>query len=356
MQKSWRANSPSFPCTALTINLWYGHTSRSPFLSFHVAYIFGDFGLLQCNFMKKNMEKMIKKVYIIGIFLLFSQFPSITHGYQKSIQFKLPPVLTVKKYQLQATSNDKTTFFRRQSLLGVLRKLQANGEVNIRNEYDISDVADVILNCQSRSESQKYQSCEMNQIAELCTCLAEAGVSSAELGVDAFKVIDAWVGSISTGIVNKNNTITTPIPGSVGVDATTPTYSSADTGLMELLRGLHGMQVRWRTLSPTTRINLEALVGHTLDVSLHAYHTSSYQSTTTNPSTGDTTGDYINNNSNNENNHHRHRDTMTMTVQSHLAALIITMGHLKVAYADLTPNTRHLLGNNDTHDYSFCIC
>ena len=258
------------------------------------------------------MTEMFTKMYLIGMMLLFCLFWSKTHGYLGPLNFKLRPVLTFRTSRLQATSSDKTTNIRRESVLKVLRKLQTNSEINIRDEYDTSEIANVILTHQQRPESSISQSYELNQIAELCFSLAEAGISSADLGVDAFKVIDALVGSIPL----------TPL-------VISSDYVSTTDGLMELLRGLHGMQVRWRTLSHTARNNLEALVSHTLASSLHTHPTSNDESiVATSPSNQKTI----------DNNH-----------KSQLATLVLAMGHLKVAYVDLTPSTRHLLGSHHAH-------
>ena len=258
--------------------------------------------------MKKTMTQMFIKMYLIGLMLLFTK----THGYLGPLNFKLRPTLTARNSRLQATSSDKTTNKKRESLLKVLRKLQTNREINIRDEYDTSEIANVILTHQQRPESSISQSYELNQIAELCSSLAEAGISSADLGVEAFKVVDGLVGSIPL----------TPLPFSSDNDSTTD-------GLMELLRGLHGMQVRWRTLSHTARGNLEALVAHTLASSLHTYRTSSDESVVaTSPSNQKAI----------DNNH-----------KSQLATLVLAMGHLKISYVDLTHSTRHLLGNHYHH-------
>ena len=286
--------------------------------------------------MKQKMIEMIYKIYSLGILCLFSQIPSITQGYQKNVNFfKLRPLLAVRTTQLQATSCDKTSFVRRESLLKVLRKLQTNGEVQMRDEYDTSDVTDVILSSQQRPESPFFQSCELIQIAELCSSLAEAGISSADLGVDAFKVIDGLVGSISP------SPITPSISNSV-INTTTTAYASAGTNLMELLRGLHGMQVRWRILSHATRVNLEAIVAHTLAASLPTYTTSSDQPITTTTTTITTTTQLST------------QRSIDIHHKSRLATLVLAMGQLKLAYTDLTPHTRHLLGNinETTLDYS----
>jgi len=284
-----------------------------PFSTWHILHDFGFFNV----FNKKKMKEMITKIFLKSILFLFGLFWSKTQGYHDALlNFKLHPVLTVRSTRLQCTSSDQTTNIRRESLLKVLRKLHTNGEVHIRDEYDTSEIADLILTHQKQAESSNSQSYELNLIAELCSSLAEAGISSADLGVDAFKVIDALVGSIPT---------TTLLP----------MYDNASTtvGLMELLRGLHGMQIRWRTLSQTARANVEAIVAHTLTISQQTYHISSNES-----EDDDEVGGVIapfNQKTIIDNHHHK----------TQLATLIFAMGHLKIAYADLDPSTRHLLGN-----------
>ena len=90
------------------------------------------------------------------------------------------------------------------------------------------------------------------------------------------------------------------------------------------------MQVRWRTLSYATRVNLEAIIAHTLATSLHTDHTAN----SSNPLVVVATT--LSNQKTIDNNH-----------KSQFFALVLAMGQFKIAYVDLTPSTRTLLGDKN---------
>lgn len=317
------------------------------------------------------VDTMRSKAPLLTIFAIFFMlihrtafaFPTRTTVFRR--------VSSSSKFVFYAAASEEPVATR--SLLTVLRKLQSNPQITDKNRDGFdgdneedrdnlkTDVAAVIM-----SWRPEELTVTIDEIAELCSCLAEAGISSADLGIDAWKVVDTMVSSIRAEILsNRNEAMGTKQrryyessvdkygpnedddivlhhsnsirnnSDNIGISSTSSVTSSSSSrsnnnsnknsrsvandvngsSFMELLRGLQGMQVRWRTLGASARGNLDHMIHQHL--------------TTTMASDEDLDGE----------------GDGGARAKVDIFTLIVVLGHLKLAYSDLSPCTRQALSD-----------